>query len=91
MNHLNESWIADNHEITFSSTTNTEWYEYHHNFIVNYFEFVQRTQPNEIVIYSSRMDLYYKLGPKSLTYSKSLKGNYVLLYNGFWLKENGNR
>ena len=90
MDHSNFIWLADNNEISFSTAVNSaEWYEYNNGFIVNYFEFVESKQSNIIVLYNTRMDLYYKLGPKSLTYSQTLNGNFSLLYNGFWLSSDG--
>lgn len=92
MDHSNLIWMADNNEISFSTTINSdEWYEYNNGFIVNYFEFVESKQSNIVVLYNSKMDLYYKLGPKSLTYSHSLNDNYALLYNGFWLSFNSSK
>ena len=83
-------WIADNNLITFSTLINSsEWYEYHNGYIVNYFQLVENKLPNEVIIYSSKMNLYYKIGPESLSYSRSLDGNYSLLYNGFWLTNSG--
>lgn len=84
------TWIADNNLITFSTVINSnEWYEYHNGFIVNHFELVENKQLNEVIIYSSKMKLYYKIGPDSLSFSRSLEDNYVPLYNGFWLTNNG--